>query len=174
MADIELVIKIPEEFESHFYNDRFKDSLERIKYDISPTDERVMLSGRYEVETIDMLIDALGRSITLTESLGRLILDKINRNNNEVEYELFNEFICCKNCKYCKDSTCQTYDCALGIINSPSPLVDYCSKAEKVNKCLNCGAILKDSTTNYCPDCINRPVEIMTNLLKGMGVIKEE
>ena len=169
---MEIVIKIPKEFETHFYNDRFKDSLERIKNDIKPPDERVMLSGRYEVETIDMLVDALGRAIPFTE-LGRLILDKINGNNKEVEYELFGEFICCKNCKYYRDSTCQTYDCALGIINSPNPL-DYCSKAEKVHKCLNCDAILKDKTTNYCPDCINRSVEITTNLLKGIGAIKED
>lgn len=170
---MEIVIKIPDEFVSHFYKDRFKDSLERIKNDIEPTDERVMLSGRYEVETIDMLVDALGRATTLTESLGRLILDKINRNNNEVEYELFGEFICCKNCKYCRDSTCQTYDCALGIINSPNPLVDYCSKAEKVHKCLNCDAILKDKTTNYCSDCCNRVTEILMEQIGAWDVRKE-
>lgn len=169
---MEIVIKIPKEFESHFYNDRFKDSLERIKYDIRPTDERIMLSGRYEVETIDMLLDALGRAIPFTESLGRLILDKINGNNKEVEYELFSEFICCKNCKYYRDSTCQTYDCALGIINSPTPL-DYCSKAEKIHKCLNCDAILKDKTTNYCPDCCNRATEILMEQIGALDVRKE-
>lgn len=52
---MQVVIDIPEEFEKHFNDDNFKDSFERIKADINYTG---LLSGNYEIETLDMLIKA--------------------------------------------------------------------------------------------------------------------
>lgn len=56
-----VTIDIPAEFEEHFVFDHFRDSLGRIAYDLR-TYEGEPLSGRYEIETIEMLVDALQRA----------------------------------------------------------------------------------------------------------------
>ena len=50
-------IDIPKEFEEHFKQDKFKDSLERIMADIFHSLEigNCLCAGRYEYETIEML-----------------------------------------------------------------------------------------------------------------------
>lgn len=50
-------IEIPKEFEKHFTEDKFKDSLERIMADIKHSLENgdCLCAGRYEFETIEML-----------------------------------------------------------------------------------------------------------------------
>lgn len=50
-------IEIPKEFEEHFKQDKFKDSLERIMADIKHSLENgdCLCAGRYEYETIEML-----------------------------------------------------------------------------------------------------------------------
>lgn len=54
---MKITIDIPKEFEKHFSEDRFRDSLERIKTDCkSPMNW--LLSGRYEIELCEMLIEA--------------------------------------------------------------------------------------------------------------------
>lgn len=53
---MKITIEIPKEFEEHYNNDNFADSLFRIKYDIQ---KRSMLSGNYEIELIEMLRNAL-------------------------------------------------------------------------------------------------------------------
>lgn len=57
-------IEIPKEFERHFAEDRFKDSLERIMADIkhSLRNGDCLCSGRYELETIEMLSNAFEKS----------------------------------------------------------------------------------------------------------------
>lgn len=50
---MKIVIKIPKEFELHFENDRFADSLARVASDIESLGFK--LSGRYECETITMI-----------------------------------------------------------------------------------------------------------------------
>lgn len=61
---MKITIDIPDEFESHFEMDGFKDSLERIVSDIEFAFEKMLkddctvLSGRYEIETLNMLKDA--------------------------------------------------------------------------------------------------------------------
>ena len=59
-------IEIPEEFEEHFKQDKFKDSLERIMADIEYSLENgdCLCAGRYEYETIEMLEKALENSKT--------------------------------------------------------------------------------------------------------------
>lgn len=59
-------IKIPKEFEQHFRNDRFEDSLNRLRTDAH------LLAGKYEKETADMLIEAFKNAIEVPEH-GRLI-----------------------------------------------------------------------------------------------------
>lgn len=56
-----ITIDIPAEFEGHFAFDHFRDSLGRIAYDLRSY-EGEPLSGRYEIETIEMLADALQRA----------------------------------------------------------------------------------------------------------------
>ena len=56
-----VTIDIPAEFEGHFAFDHFRYSLGRIAYDLR-TYEGEPLSGRYEIETVEMLADALQRA----------------------------------------------------------------------------------------------------------------
>ena len=53
-------IEIPKEFEEHFKQDKFKDSLERIMADL----KNCLCAGNYEYETIEMLMKALENSKT--------------------------------------------------------------------------------------------------------------
>ena len=57
-------IEIPKEFEEHFKQDKFKDSLERIMADIWHSLEigNCLCAGNYEYETIKMLAEALENS----------------------------------------------------------------------------------------------------------------
>lgn len=50
---MKIIIEIPKEFEDHFSQDRFEDSLHRLSADAH------CLAGNYEQETIIMLIKAL-------------------------------------------------------------------------------------------------------------------
>ena len=61
---MKLVIDIPKEFVSHWKQDKFKDSLERISADIAQyrNDHTVTLSGKYEEESLAMLIEAFCNS----------------------------------------------------------------------------------------------------------------
>ena len=72
---MQIVIDIPEVFEEHFKHDRFKDSLERISED---SKRSAIVSGRYEFETIEMLIKAFENSKTLIEWLEEMA-EKIKR-----------------------------------------------------------------------------------------------
>ena len=58
---MEIKIEIPKEFEEQFNNDRFKDSLERIRVDIQCGLEcsEVRMAGLYELELIRMLQNAI-------------------------------------------------------------------------------------------------------------------
>ena len=63
-------IEIPKEFEKHFNQDKFKDSLERIMADIEHSLENgdCLCAGRYEYETIEMLEKAFENSKMLPQS----------------------------------------------------------------------------------------------------------
>ena len=66
--DNALIIELPDEFVEHFNKDHFKDSLERIAFDIGERlkDQDITnLAGNYELETIKMLESALDVSIPL-------------------------------------------------------------------------------------------------------------
>lgn len=72
---MQIVINIPKEFENHFNSDRFEDSIQRIKLDIKDMicGGDVCLSGNYEIETLDMLIEAFKECTPLPKGHGRLI-----------------------------------------------------------------------------------------------------
>ena len=53
---MKITIEIPKEFEEHYKKDRFKDSLMRLACDIH------CMAGRYERETVEMLIKAFGNA----------------------------------------------------------------------------------------------------------------
>lgn len=52
---MKIAIEIPKEFERHFDNDKFKDSLQRIKADLN---DEFIFAGTYERELLDMLIES--------------------------------------------------------------------------------------------------------------------
>ena len=55
---MKIEIEIPKEFEEHFKQDKFKDSLERIMADLKNS----LCAGNYEYETIEMLEEAFENS----------------------------------------------------------------------------------------------------------------
>lgn len=56
---MKITIDIPEEFENHFNNDRFVDSLRRIWTDVwDEIESDFAISGKYEIELCEMLIEA--------------------------------------------------------------------------------------------------------------------
>ena len=93
---MDIVIKIPKEFEKDFNEDRFEESIQRIRYDIKKAFLRKesLLSGNYELETLDMLTDALINAAPLPKDHGRLI------DVNQIVYE--------KDCIWESDGCCTT------------------------------------------------------------------
>lgn len=84
---MEIVIKIPKEFEEHFNLDRFEDSLARVASDIESFG--FQLAGRYEQETITMLREAFKNCTPLPEHHGRLgDLDALEEYFRNVRKEL--------------------------------------------------------------------------------------
>lgn len=68
---MEIIIKIPKEFEEEFNRDKFEDSLARVASDIESFG--FQLAGRYEQETIKMLREVLKDSVIIPKGHGRLI-----------------------------------------------------------------------------------------------------
>ena len=62
---MKLLIEIPKEFEEHFNNDRFRDSLERIRVDIDCSEN--LMAGLYELELIKMLRNAITKAEVIKE-----------------------------------------------------------------------------------------------------------
>lgn len=58
---MKISLNIPVEFCKHYFDDRFEDSLQRIKEDLKGMNFKG-LSGNYELETIEMLIKAFKES----------------------------------------------------------------------------------------------------------------
>lgn len=56
---MKITIDIPQEFEKHFNEDRFKDSLKRIKADLN---DEFVFAGLYERELLEMLIKAFKKA----------------------------------------------------------------------------------------------------------------
>jgi hypothetical protein len=111
---MEIVIKIPKEFENHFYSDRFEDSLARVASDIESFGFE--LAGRYEKETIIMLRKALKDSVIIPKGHGRLgdldmlekeVVNGIKAGLYEKGYEEYghiNDMDDCVECIKCADT----------------------------------------------------------------------
>ena len=78
-------IDIPKEFENHFNQDKFKDSLERIMADIKHSLENgdCLCAGRYEYETIEMLGKAFENSKQAYD------VDKVIEELEEAKHEIY-------------------------------------------------------------------------------------
>lgn len=59
---MKVTIEIPKEFEKHFDNDRFEDSLKRLKADAGE-----YMAGPYEIELCEMLITAFKEAAVIDE-----------------------------------------------------------------------------------------------------------
>ena len=67
-------LEISDNFKKHYNQDKFCDSLKRVEYDIKPClvdyeeddKTKIYLSGLYEVELVQMLIEAFNKSKILT------------------------------------------------------------------------------------------------------------
>lgn len=71
-----IILKIPKEFEEHYKRDFFIGSLQRVDYDIRSLEFKG-LSGNYELETLEMLIVALWGSFPLSPHEGKLNMNSI-------------------------------------------------------------------------------------------------
>lgn len=73
-----LMIDIPDEFVDHFNRDRFEDSLMRIKTDVDNTIDKLNghVSGRYEKETVDMLIETFKNAMVIDDAYEHTKTDK--------------------------------------------------------------------------------------------------
>lgn len=60
-------LEIPKEFEEHFNMDRFEDSLERIYGELESDEGHYILAGKYELELIKMLRDAMAKAEVIKE-----------------------------------------------------------------------------------------------------------
>lgn len=98
---MDIVFRIPKKFEKHFNSDRFEDSLQRARVDIhkSIIGNKSVLSGKYEIETLDMLTEAFLNSTPLPQGHGRLIdvskidEDRIERDNPIIYLTVNGEYI---------------------------------------------------------------------------------
>ena len=74
MADIELVIKIPEKEFGIDINDKFQDFFSRLKAEIKEhlITNTSLICGAYELETIDMFLEAFKNDTPLPKWHGRL------------------------------------------------------------------------------------------------------
>lgn len=57
---MKIMIDIPKEFEEHFNQDKFKDSISRIAADV--ISQVYSISGNYEIELLDMLSEAFEKA----------------------------------------------------------------------------------------------------------------
>ena len=81
-------IDIPKEFEEHFKQDKFKDSLERIMADIWHSLEigNCLCAGNYEYETIKMLEEALENSKSAYD------VDKVVKKLNKLDVKAIKRY----------------------------------------------------------------------------------
>lgn len=98
---MKITLEIPKEFEEHFKNDRFKESLHRLSADVHS------LAGNYEREVVTMLIDAFRNAEILEEKEQEYIEQLIRKDKPLPVYlegdgysdgELVYDTAICENC----------------------------------------------------------------------------
>lgn len=102
---MKITIDIPKEFEQHFSNDRFKDSLERLKVDAGT----FCMAGRYEIELCEMLQQAFKNAevVNYAENEKERNNTKQQFNYNRVKYEKPKLYLCDTN----KNLQCRATAC---------------------------------------------------------------
>lgn len=68
----EIVLKIPEEYEQDFNKDKFRECFMRVLIDCEAWNY-TGVSGNYEHETLNMLLDAFSKAVALPKGHGNLI-----------------------------------------------------------------------------------------------------
>ena len=107
---MQIVIDIPKEFENHFNSDKFEDSLQRARFDIHKAiiSGKDVLSGNYEIETLDMLTEAFLKGTSLPKGHGRLmILSEGKLKENQINL----------------DSSCQKWISEVGLSNATVAII---------------------------------------------------
>ena len=148
---MKIEIEIPKEFEEHFKQDKFKDSLERIMVDIWHLleNKNCLCAGNYEYETIEMLEKALENSKTAYN------IDKIVEELEEAKHEkcLYDDDLenyqngIDKAIEIVKQGSVSDYVCEWRIVDRPHNLPIYNT---------SCGKIRMQYTTGvdiYCNGC---------------------
>ena len=129
---MKIEIEIPKEFEEHFKQDKFKDSLERIMADLKNS----LCAGNYEYETIEMLEKALENSESaydvnkVVEEI-KTLKEEALAEYNMGEYNLDNNIGNSISENYRKDMNegkCFAYDEAIEIVKA-----DGKDEKEKIN-----------------------------------------
>lgn len=88
----EIILKIPKEFEQDFNADKFRECFVRVLFDCKAWNY-AGISGEYEHETLEMLVEAFNEAIVLPKEHGDLI-DKNELIKNGVATESYlNTFI---------------------------------------------------------------------------------
>lgn len=105
---MQITINIPKEFENHLNSD----SLQRIRFDIYKAiiTKKDILSGNYEIETLDMLTQAFLKGTPLPKGHGRLgdldaleteMVNGIHAGNYEEGYEEYGHINNMDDCVEC-------------------------------------------------------------------------
>ena len=161
-------IEIPKEFEEHFKQDKFKDSLERIMVDIfhSLENGNCLCAGRYEYETIEMLEKALENSKTaydvnkVVEEIKTLKEEALGEYNMG-EYNLDNNIGNSISENYRKDMNegkCFAYDEAIEIVKQGGVSDGVCEwEKYPFDWFTGCdGYRIYNKQGDYCPRCGKR------------------
>ena len=147
-------IDIPKEFEEHFKQDKFKDSLERIMADIKHSLENgdCLCAGRYEYETIEMLEKALENSRKAYD-IDKIISQLGDYGNEEIEYYRNTPY---ENCiRECVSKAIKIVK--QGSVSDASVItcVCECRKLKDYRSLFktSCGYIFAREGFKYCPYC---------------------
>lgn len=120
---LEIVLKIPQEFEQDFNADKFKECFERVLSDCKAWDY-AGLSGNYEHETIEMLLDAFNEAVVLPKGHGAL--KDVDSLRQDLFFHRYSDV-------YCEE---HNIDCSismgmLGILIGDAPTIIEADKEEK-------------------------------------------
>ena len=169
-------IDIPKEFEEHFKQDKFKDSLERIMVDIKHSLENGdYLCCKYEYETIEMLEKALENSrqaysvdkvveeikTLKEEALGEYNMGEYNLDNN------IGNSIAENYRKDMNEGKCFAYDEAIEIVKQGGVSNDVCEwkQTSTVRYKTSCGYKLEahfGTNACYCRQC-GKKIKVIQN-----------
>ena len=73
MSDTRIVINIPKEFEGDWNTTRFADCIHRVMCDLRDYPNHDKMSGNYEMETLEMLLNAFENGKQLPKGCGDLV-----------------------------------------------------------------------------------------------------